>query len=56
VGDKIYAFDGEYYLKRLQQPLTVEDYQILGAEFQQLQAVLLMLQMYGESYEVELPV
>ncbi len=56
VGDKIYAFDGEYYLKRLQQPLTIEDYQILGAEFQQLRAVRLGLQMYGKSVEMELPV
>ncbi|ASP40859.1 RNA pseudouridine synthase [Bacterioplanes sanyensis] len=55
VGDKIYAFDGEYYLKRLQQPLTAQDYQVLGAKCQQLQAVRLGLELYGQTIDIRLP-
>ena len=38
VGDKIYSFEGRYYLGRLQQPLNAADYLQLGAEHQLLLA------------------
>ncbi|WP_372737504.1 RluA family pseudouridine synthase [Neptunomonas sp.] len=43
IGDKIYSHDGHFYLKRLQQPLTVDDLVELGAEHHLLESVLLEL-------------
>ncbi|SFG87077.1 RluA family pseudouridine synthase [Neptunomonas qingdaonensis] len=43
IGDKIYSHDGHFYLKRLQQPLTVDDMAVLGAEHHLLESVLLEL-------------
>ena len=55
VGDKIYAFDSRYYLQRLNGPLTTADYQILGAEHQQLQAVELTLALSSGDVCIRLP-
>ena len=46
VGDKIYSFDGYYYLKRLERlegALTEEDYEKLGARCHKLSAVKIKL-------------
>ncbi len=43
VGDKIYSLGGKYYLKRLCEALTAEDYAELGAEHHLLEAVALEL-------------
>lgn len=44
IGDKIYAHDGTYYLKRLEGPLDAGDWSELGAEHHQLTATRLQLQ------------
>ena len=51
VGDKIYAFDGRYYLKRFQSPLTAEDFRMLGSEHHLLQAVRLELCIEKDSIQ-----
>lgn len=43
IGDKIYSHDGRFYLKRLQQPLSADDFAVLGAEHHLLESVLLEL-------------
>ncbi len=43
IGDKIYAHDGHYYLKRLEAPLTPDEIERLGAQYHQLQAVRLQI-------------
>lgn len=43
VGDKIYAHQGRFYLKRLESALTTEDFQTLGSEYHLLQAVKLQI-------------
>lgn len=55
VGDKIYSFDGKYYLKRLQQTLTSEDYTALGADHQCLIAMELTLNLGSERRQIFLP-
>lgn len=55
VGDKIYACDSRFYLRRFERPLTSEDYQVLGAEHQQLQAVELTLALPTGDVCVRLP-
>ena len=49
VGDKIYAFSGKFYLKRLQQALTHQDLLQLGASHQRLSAVGLELDLGSET-------
>lgn len=39
IGDKIYSHDGAYYLKRLNKPLTEQDFHVLGAPHHKLTAV-----------------
>jgi 23S rRNA pseudouridine1911/1915/1917 synthase len=51
VGDKIYAFDGLYYLKRFHGPLTAEDFRMLGSEHHLLQAVRLELCIEKDSIQ-----
>jgi len=43
IGDKIYSHNGAFYLKRLQQDLSAEDYQPLGSEHHLLHAWQLQL-------------
>ena len=43
IGDKIYSQQGRFYLKRLEQDLTAEDYRTLGAEHHLLHAYQLQL-------------
>ena len=38
LGDRIYSHEGQYYLKMVQQPLSEDDYQVLGARHQMLHA------------------
>ncbi len=45
VGDKIYAHQGHYYLKRLEAGLTDEDIELLGGPHHQLTAVRLELRL-----------
>lgn len=45
VGDKIYSFDGRYYLKRLDGALSEDDFQVLGATCQKLVAVEIQLSL-----------
>ncbi len=49
VGDKIYAHQGHYYLKRLEVGLTGEDIELLGAPHHQLTAVRLELRLGPDS-------
>ena len=55
VGDKIYSCDGSFYLKRLQSPLSTDDFETLGAECQLLVASTLVLNLPGEEVTVTLP-
>jgi 23S rRNA pseudouridine1911/1915/1917 synthase len=50
VGDKIYGHDGRYFLKRISEELSVDDYQVLGARNHALHAwaVRLKLDDQGE--------
>lgn len=52
IGDKIYSLDGQYYLKRLGQDLTAEDYAQLGAEHHLLHAYQLQLNTGQEQLTV----
>lgn len=45
VGDKIYAHDGRYYLKRLEKELSEEDYRLLGARAHTLHAWAVRLKL-----------
>lgn len=45
VGDKIYQHQGKYYLKRLQQPLSRQDFASLGGLYHRLVAVELTLDL-----------
>ncbi len=49
VGDKIYDQDGGFYLKRLESPLTEQDFQQLGARNHTLHAWALRLDLPGDS-------
>lgn len=53
VGDKVYAHQGAYYLKRLNNPLTEEDYRLLGGDFHKLSAVCLELMLEDEVITIE---
>lgn len=57
IGDKIYAHDGAYYLKRLDGPLDAQDWTALGADHHQLSATRLLLQPDPQQlpFAVELP-
>ena len=55
VGDKIYAHQGEYYLKRLQQPLDDQDYQVLRSPYQRLAATAVRLSIEEKTLALELP-
>jgi len=55
VGDKIYSYDGSFYLKRLDAPLSAEDLRELGASHQLLVASTLVLNLPGEEVTVTLP-
>ncbi|MGB1239427.1 MAG: RluA family pseudouridine synthase, partial [Pseudomonadales bacterium] len=57
VGDKIYSFDGTYFLKRWhsESGLSSDDYRMLGSENHQLRAVGLTLEIEGASIELECP-
>ena len=55
MGDKIYSCDGSFYLKRLQSPLSTDDFETLGAEYQLLVASTLVLNLPGEEVTVTLP-
>lgn len=55
MGDKIYSYDGRFYLQRLQQPLSEDDFRLLGARHQQLQAVSLTLALPEGEVTVDLP-
>lgn len=55
VGDKIYAHQGEFYLKRLQGPLHRQDYQALKSPYQRLVATAIDLFVDGETLALELP-
>ena len=49
VGDKLYSFDGKYYLKRFNdEELTENDYKILGAQHHLLHAYALNLELPNE--------
>ncbi|MDI3325862.1 RluA family pseudouridine synthase [Pontibacterium granulatum] len=43
IGDKIYCYDGHYYLKRLNTPLTASDLDLLGSPHHKLTAVELII-------------
>jgi 23S rRNA pseudouridine1911/1915/1917 synthase len=47
VGDKIYSYNGKYFLKRLEEDLTGEDYQQLGAQNHTLHAWAMHLELPG---------
>ena len=49
LGDKIYDQDGRFYLKRLEAPLTEQDFRQLGARHHLLHAWALHLQLPGET-------
>lgn len=52
VGDKIYSFDGYYFLKRLEGGLSENDYQILGSYFHLLHASKVNLMMNEHINEI----
>ncbi|PVZ70562.1 RluA family pseudouridine synthase [Pelagibaculum spongiae] len=57
VGDKIYSFDGYYYLKRLERlegALTEEDYEKLGARCHKLSAVKIKLVLKDDIFDFNL--
>jgi 23S rRNA pseudouridine1911/1915/1917 synthase len=47
VGDKIYSYNGKYFLKRLEADLTREDYQQLGGQNHTLHAWAMHLELPG---------
>ena len=53
IGDKIYSNDGFFYLKRLEQDLSADDYARLGAAHQLLHAASVELNVYGESIKIQ---
>jgi len=56
VGDKIYAHQGRFYLKRLEAGLSEEDFQCLGGYHHRLSAVRLVLCLESEArVSIELP-
>lgn len=55
VGDKIYSFDGHYYLKRLDRVLTDADLRVLGAPHQKLVAVEIQLSLPEGLEVIRLP-
>lgn len=54
IGDKIYAHDGHYYLKRLNGPLGEADIRDLGGDHQQLVAVELVLQPEPDAAPIQI--
>ncbi|MFW1677969.1 RluA family pseudouridine synthase [Pontibacter sp. JAM-7] len=54
VADKIYAHQGRYFLKRLADPLTEQDYSKLGGDHHQLTAVAMTLRPDPEQAPVDL--
>ncbi|MDO6562474.1 RNA pseudouridine synthase [Amphritea sp. 1_MG-2023] len=55
IGDKIYAHQGRFYLKRIDQGLDETDFAILGAKHHLLQAAALTLDIDGQTVEIVLP-
>lgn len=55
VGDKIYSFEGRYFLQRLKQALIDKDYAVLGAQYQCLVATALTLTLGNEFIRIKLP-
>lgn len=55
VGDKIYSWNGEYYLKRLSASLSDSDIEALGSKSQQLVATRLLLALPEGRVEIVLP-
>ena len=51
VGDKLYDFDGKYYKKLVQGPLSEEDFRILGAHTQMLFAYKALIRIPGKEPE-----
>ena len=49
IGDKVYAFSGHYYLKRISDGLNATDISILGGEHHQLIAKQLVLNLNGDN-------
>lgn len=54
IGDKIYSLGGKYYLKRIEQGLSEDDYDTLGSEFHCLVATGLELLIDGRLVTVSL--
>ncbi|WP_432473368.1 RluA family pseudouridine synthase [Amphritea sp. HPY] len=48
IGDKLYAHDGHFYLKRIDHGLTQADYESLGAEHHLLEAVQCVINPEGK--------
>lgn len=53
VGDKIYAFGGRYYLKRIEQGLSGSDYARLGSQYHRLIARSVTLEIDQQSVEID---
>lgn len=49
IGDKVYAFSGHYYLKRISDGLNATDISILGGEHHQLIAKQVVLNLNGDN-------
>ncbi|MCO4758309.1 MAG: RNA pseudouridine synthase [Oceanospirillaceae bacterium] len=54
IGDKIYAHDGRFYLKRLEAPLSEGDYEVLQSSHHRLTAVELVIRPDAESPSIRL--
>lgn len=52
LGDKIYAHQGKYYLKRIAQGLDVEDYEVLRSRFHLLHSYRMVLDLEGETVDI----
>lgn len=55
VGDKIYAYQGRFYLKRIEQGLVDADFVVLGAKHHLLQCAALTLMIGGEAVDIVVP-
>jgi RluA family pseudouridine synthase len=49
LGDRIYSFGGEYYLKMVKEPLTEEDFAVLGSHNQMLHAQRVLMRLPYEN-------
>jgi len=47
-GDKIYSHGGAYYLKRIEEDLTAEDFKVLGSKYHLLHNFFLKLEVEGQ--------